>query len=95
MDKREVERVTRYFSVLQNPLCIKVLLMLEIEELYVYEIKGKLGVTSAVASEILQKLRLLDIVSFEQESRRRRYFLKRRDILGLIQDFGRITRRKS
>ena len=94
MNDREIERIAKYFSVLQNPLCVKILQYPKEEDLYVYQVTDKLGVTASVASGLLQKLRLLDMVGYRQEQQLRNYFLKRPDILKLILQFSEVTHRK-
>lgn len=95
MDDREIERAAKYFSVLQSKLCIKILLLLEKQDYYVYELAEKFNLAVSVVSVALQKLRLLDVVGYNQMQRYRKYFLKRHDVLEIILQLSKITKRKN
>lgn len=95
MALRNVERLAKYFSVLQNALCLEILFLLNDRELFVYEITEKLKSKQDIISKCLKSLRLINLVGYTQSSRRRQYYLKRKDILALIVQFETATKRRS
>lgn len=94
MEKREIERLSKYFSVLQNRVALKILFLLKKEPMYVYVITDKLKVRTAVVSKVLKLLRLINMVDYEQDSKRRRYFLKRSELFEYIIGFSELIKRK-
>ena len=94
MEKREIVRMAQYFSVLQNELSLRILVMLKNRPLYVFEITAGLNAKQAIVSRALKSLRLINLVGFEQEDNRRKYYLKREDIFELIMKFNEAIKRK-
>ena len=93
MEEREIERLAKYFSVLQNRVALKMLFLLKSGPLYVYEITEKLNLKPYITSQILKILRLTDFVGYEQKGKLRKYFLKREDLFNLILQFGKAIER--
>jgi len=95
MEKRDRERLAKYFSVLQNELGLRILWFLKDGPAYVFQIVKKLKVKAAIVSRTLKSLRLINLVGFEQEDNRRKYYLKRKDIFELIMMFNEAIKRKN
>lgn len=95
MDINEAERLSKYFSVLQNSLSLRIYAKLRNKSMFVYEIANEFNAATAVISKCLTKLRLIDLVGYSQEETRRKYYLKRDDIYENILKSGDLTRRKT
>lgn len=93
MIEREIKRISKYFSVLQNRNCLKIIFLLKEKAMYVYEIAERLESCPSVISIALRKLRLIDMIDYKQESKRRKYYLKRVDIFSFISGIGAVTER--
>lgn len=93
MNEIEIERISKHFSVLQNPICLKIVFLLKEKDLYVYEIAEKMSITRSKVSKYLKMLRLIGLIDFRQEYRRRQYFVKRTDILDMLGKYGQLIQR--
>jgi len=85
--------MSKHFSVLQNPICLKIVFLLKEQDLYVYEIAKKINTRTSKVSKYLKQLRLIGMVSYKQENNLRRYYIARKDILDLIYKHGQLIKR--